>query len=513
MIVEDQSEIIAFLLRPDSYGASEGLVERIDTHASVIFLCGERAYKLKRAVTFPYLDYSSLDARHRFCEAEVRINRRTAPDIYRGVVAVTREGDGRLQLGGRGAAVEWLVEMARFDQDTLFDRLAQKGVLDRYAMEDLADTVARFHAMAERRPESGGRAVIATVIGSNAESFAELGGQTLEPESVRRLNEASWQALAAQEKLLEQRRRAGLVRHCHGDLHLRNIFLHHGQATLFDAIEFSDDMAEIDVLYDLAFLVMDLDHRGLRPLASILLNRYLDTTGDAAGLGALPLFLSLRSAIRAHVQTAAAENQRDEDRRQRRFEEAAGYLSRALDYLDPARPRLIAVGGLSGSGKSRMARQLAPHLGSPPGARVVRTDSTRKRLAGVSLGNRLGSAAYSKQMNDRTYAAVFEECRQVLAAGRTVIADAVFADPQERAAVEQVAADAGVPFRGLWLQASPEVMQERVTRRTRNVSDATAWVVRLQLQYDAGDVSWASIDTGGEREHSLAQALQALDVP
>lgn len=510
MIVEDQSEVVAFLSRPESYGGGVAEVDRVDTHASIIFLCRERAYKLKRAVRFPYLDYSTPELRRRFCRAEVQINRRTAPDIYLGVVAVTRDQGGGLRLNGPGPPVDWLVEMVRFDEGTLFDRLAQKDVLDRYAMEDLADRVAGFHGSAERRPESGGRAIIAKVIESNGRSFAELDQAGLDGDAIRRLGEASWRALAAQESLLEQRRRAGFVRHCHGDLHLRNIFLHNGQATLFDAIEFSTGMAEIDVLYDLAFLVMDIDHRGLRPLSSILLNRYLDATGDAGGLGAFPLFLSLRAAIRAHVQAAAAQAQSDPNQTRALQEEAGGYLTRALTYLEPITPRLIAVGGLSGSGKSRMARQLAPYLGGSPGARIVRTDSTRKRLAGYALSQRLGSAAYSKEANSRTYAAVLEECRQVLAAGQAVIADAVFADPEERAAIEGVAAEAGVPFDGLWLEASPEIMQERVTRRTRNVSDANAWVVRLQLQYDPGDVTWVRLDTSGSRERSLDQALRIL---
>ena len=527
MIVEDQSEVAEFLSRPEAYGGDDP-VERIDTHISMIFLVGERAFKLKRAVRLPYLDFSTADLRRRFCHAEVRVNRRTAPGIYRGVVAVVRDADGRLRLGGEGEAVDWLVEMTRFEQDMLFDRLAQAGRLDRFAMEDLADAVSRFHAAAEPVSDRGGRALVATVIESNARSFAEAPPSVVDPQAARALHESSLTALAAVEETLEERRRGGMVRHCHGDLHLRNICLHDGQATLFDAIEFSDELANIDVLYDLAFLVMDLDHRDLRRLASILLNRYLDVTADVAGLVAMPLFLSLRAAIRCHVNALSATQQSDDAETEAMQSEARAYLAEALAYLDPPAPRLIAVGGLSGSGKSRLARDLAPLVGPSPGARVVRTDVTRKRLAGVGLETRLGSRGYSRDMTERTYRAVYDECRTVLATGRAAIADvqraiaaldealadladAVFADPEERAAIEAVAREAGVPFCGLWLDAPPEVMQERVTHRQRNVSDATSWVVRLQMSYDLGDVRWPRIDTGGDREDSVAAARAILE--
>lgn len=515
MIVEDQIEVIDFLSRPDSYRAGLSFnesVERIDTHASIIFLYGDRAYKLKRAVKFPYLDFSTRVLRRRYCEAEVRINRRTAPHIYLGVRGIMRTAGGALRLDGDGEPVDWVVEMVRFDQETLFDRLAQKGVLDRFAMEDLADTIARFHSEAERHSESGGRSLVAKVIESNAKSFAEAGSRIFDADKVKDLTETSWRALANVEGLLEERRREGFVRHCHGDLHLRNIFLYKGQATLFDAIEFRADMAQIDVLYDIAFLVMDLDYRELRFLASIVLNRYLDNTADAGGLAAFPLFLSLRAAIRSHITAVAAGCQEEPEKADVLEHEARAYLDRAIQYLMPTQPRLIAIGGLSGSGKSRLARRLAPYVGAPPGARVVRTDSTRKRIAGIALGSRLGSRGYSGEMNTRTYHAVFDECAKVLAAGQSVIADAVFADLEERRAIERVAGEAGVPFHGLWLETSPEVMQERVTRRTRNVSDANAWVVRLQLQYDPGEMTWIRVNTSGSRDETVAEGLRILEL-
>ena len=510
MIIEDQSEVIAFLSQPAAYGAHVSSVERCETHASIIFLTDSTAYKLKRAVRFPYLDYSTPERRRRFCEAEVQVNRRTAPDLYRGVVVVVRREDGALALGGAGAPLDWLVEMQRFHENALFSRLADAGRLDRFAMENLADSIARFHGQAEPRSSSGGASGIARVLDSNRSCFADSDPKILDPQRTARLVELARNAFEAAAPLLDRRRDEGRVRHCHGDLHLRNIIVHNGQAVLFDAIEFDPAFAEIDVLYDLAFLVMDLEFRGLPHLASIVLNRYLDNTGDVAGLPALPLFLSTRAAIRAHIDAVAASNQSEPQNAAELADAARRYLRWALAFLRSEKPRLIAIGGLSGSGKSKLARQLAPLLGPAPGARVARTDSTRKRLAGVALGTRLGAQDYSSRMSRRTYEAVYDEARQALAAGRSVIADAVFAGPEEREAIARTASEAGVAFQGLWLDAAPPVLERRVTGRRKNVSDATAEVVRLQLEYDLGAIDWARLDASGEGDETLQAACALL---
>lgn len=506
MIVEDQSEVIAFLSTPATFGPDVGSVERRETHASVLFLAGPRVFKLKRAVRFPYLDYGSIAARRRFCQAEVAINRRTAGALYRGVVPVVRHPDGSLGLGGDGEPVDWLVEMQRFAEDALFDRLAASGRLDRRTAESLADAIARFHADAERRPQTGGASAMAAILEGNIRCFGDTDAAVLDRDTTARLTAASRQALQAVGPLLDQRRASGFVRHCHGDLHLRNIVLHDGRAMLFDAIEFDPAYADIDVLYDLAFLVMDLEFRGLGRLASILLNRYLDITGDSGGLAALPLFLSMRAAIRSHIDAAAAATHSDADAAAALVEGASRYLHLALSFLAPPAPRLIAIGGLSGTGKSKLARELAPSFAPPPGARVIRSDATRKRLAGVAPETRLPAGDYSAASSRQTYAAVYAEARQVLAAGRPVIADAVFAQPEERAAIAAVAAAAGVPFQGLWLDAAPDLLQKRVGKRVGNASDATAEVVRKQLAYDLGWVDWPRLDSSGEATATLAAA-------
>lgn len=484
----------------------------VTTHVSTVVIGKDRVLKLKRAVRFPFLDFTTLDARRKACAREVEINRRTAPDIYKGVVAITREGDGALTLNGDGEPVEYLVDMEPFDQSTLFDRLAakEKG-LRRPVIEKLADEIARFHGEAAVVTWRGGYNGIRAIAENNLQSFARLGGDAFDASTVEVVTAGTLERIDGAEDLLEARREGGRVRECHGDLHCRNICLVDGEPVLFDAIEFSPDFSEIDVIYDLAFLLMDLDYRGHRRLASILLNRYLDIGDETSGMfRALPIFLSMRAQIRAHVGAAIAAAQSDAGKATRELAEARAYLKLSADYLAPPPPVLIAVGGLSGSGKSRLAREIAPFVGAAPGARVVRTDVVRKRLAGVHPNARLDVDGYSAAMTEKTYAAFEEEAWAALAAGQSVIMDAVFARPEQRAAAADVAERAGVPFVGLWVDAPEEVRVARVEARTNNVSDADANIARGQSGYDVGPMDWQTVDSSGSKDETVRLAREIL---
>jgi uncharacterized protein len=313
VITEDQTEVIAFLEAAVTHGGKP--VTRIDTHASIVFLAGERAWKLKRAVHYDYLDFSTVERRRAMCEAEVLVNRRVAPALYRRAVPVTREAAGRLALGGRGIPIEWLVEMVRFDQEGLFDRLAARKALDLALMRPLATTIARFHDTAARRADHGGMAGMSWVVEGNAAGFAEHGSAVLDRTFCADLTRRSRAALDQCGSLLDSRRDHGFVRRCHGDLHLRNIVLIEGKPTLFDAIEFNDEIAWIDVFYDLAFLLMDFWHRGLAAHANRLLNGYLAETEDFDGIAVLPFFLACRAAVNAKTRVTASALQHDADER------------------------------------------------------------------------------------------------------------------------------------------------------------------------------------------------------
>ena len=510
MIVQDQSEVIEFLMRPETLADGCTSVRKVETHASFIFIGKSRALKLKRAVKYPFMDFSTVEIRRQFSHDEIRVNRRTAPGLYRGAVGVTRGADGGLELGGEGEPVDWVIDMDRFDEDTLFDRIAGRGELNRRLMEDLAEEVARFHRIAEPRDDFTGRQWVNDTLTANEASYAQFSGGILAAERMTEFNRLQRQEFERLGDFLDERQKAGFVKECHGDLHLRNIYLSDGRASIFDGIEFNKTFSIIDVFYDLAFLLMDLDRRDLRRLASIVLNRYMDAAWDAEGLRLLPLFLSMRASARAHVAAVGVVGATETEVADRLRAESVEYHGMAFDYLNVEKPRLVAVGGLSGSGKSRMGREIASFVGSAPGARIVRTDVIRKRLAGVDPLTKLGPEGYTPAMSECTYAAFYDEARKALATGQSVIADAVFSKPVERAAIAEAARDMGVPFNGLWLEAPREIMEYRVTKRQRNVSDADAGVVRRQLNYDLGDITWDRIDSSGPRNRTLEKGLYIL---
>lgn len=499
-----QDAVIRLLSDPATYGVDR--VERTETHASLVFLAGDRVFKLKRAVHYSYLDYSTPDRRQAACEAELAINRRFAPSLYRSVETVTRADDGRLQLGGEGRPVDWVVVMQRFDADAQLDHVAERGALTATLVTRLADRIAALHGDAERCPDAGGAAGLRRAIDITVDNLRPAAGAVFAATKVEAWTQRARAALDAHATLLDRRRAAGKIRACHGDLHLRNICLIDGDPVPFDAIEFDPGLSSTDVLYDLAFLLMDLLARGLAGSASLLLNRYLDITGEDDGLAALPLFLSVRAAIRAQVAAAAAETADST-----LAAEAVRYLDLACALLDDRPPpRLIAIGGLSGSGKSTLAYGLAPLTGQPPGARVLRSDVLRKRAAGVPLEAALPPDAYTAEAREATYRALCAQARQCIESGCTVIADAVWTSPEHRAMVRAIAEQAGIAFDGLWLVAPLPDMLRRVAGRTADPSDATPEIIREQASRPTpAPEDWKVIPAGANAGAVLKAARRA----
>jgi aminoglycoside phosphotransferase family enzyme/predicted kinase len=510
---DDQAEIIQFLSRPASYCGDIESVETITTHASIVFLAGDRAVKLKRAVKYTYLDYSTTELRHRACEAELALNRRTAPALYLSATPICRTPDGKLSFNGRGEPVDWVIVMRRFPQDALFSRLAERGALTTRLAFDLADRVAAFHEVAEVQPGQGGAQGIAAVIQINDENLRRSPPLGIGAVDIDRLRDGSRAALAKHAALLDRRRETGRVRRCHGDLHLGNICLIDGQPTLFDCIEFSDLISCIDVLYDLAFLLMDLRYRGLVRECGLIFNRYLDLARDDDGVAAMPLFMSLRAAVRAHVTAAAAAGPEAADLRERKLAEASSYFDLAVDLLAPRAPQLLAVGGLSGTGKSSVAAALAGELGIGAGARVLRSDVVRKQLFGSLPEERLPAEAYSMTVNERVYATLERRAAALLAAGHTVVIDAVCARPEERTALADLARRTRAGFAGVWLQAPTPTLLARLAQRGKDASDATTEILQRQLTYDLGVIDWARIDAGEPRDAVIEAAREAFGVP
>jgi hypothetical protein len=501
-----QRAVIDFLSKGSSYGAATERVDIIETHASLLFLVGDRAYKLKRSVKLPYLDFSTAEQRRAACEAELALNRRTALNLYLEVRALTRAADGGVGFGTEGPAVDWVVVMRRFDQTALFDELAKTHRLNASLMTELADHIAAFHQAAEERPGYGGAAALAAVAETNHCCLMATRDAGFASERIIEIRQRSLERLATVGALLDRRAAAGKVRRGHGDLHLRNVCLFEGRPTLFDCLEFSDELASVDVLYDLAFLLMDLEHRGLTDFANLVLNRYLDLTGEDDGLAAMPLFLSLRAAIRAHVTAAGMERAAQPGAKPGMGAEARSYLDLSALLLQPGSHRLVAIGGLSGTGKSTLAAALAPSLG----ARVLRSDVIRKRLFEVAPETQLPTSAYTSQVSRRVYRTLRRRAADALDAGYSVIVDAVSLKPEERGSFQAVAEAAGVPFAGLWLAAPAKTMDRRLRARRHDASDASPEVLAQQLRQDPGTIDWVRIDAAAGRENCLAAARRAL---
>ncbi|MEN2976780.1 AAA family ATPase (plasmid) [Tistrella bauzanensis] len=493
MHTQDQSAAIACLRAALDTGDGEP-PRLVETHISLVFIGDSRVMKLKKAVRLPYLDFGTAERRLAMCHREMTLNRRTAPDIYRRVHRITATDAGRAELNGPGALLDGVVEMARFDEDGLLDRVAAAGRLDDRLVADLGAVVAGFHTAAAIAGRDDGAARVRRVLDINHAALDDA-GDLLNDARRRQVIAATDAAFARLAPLLDARGRLGRVRHGHGDLHLRNIVLIDGRPVPFDCIEFDDDLATTDVLYDLGFLIMDLLHGGFAPQAALLLNRYLDATGGAAaggdtagaasdrgaGLALLPMLLAMRATIRAHVGATAARDMADADARAAAIAGAAGYLDLAARLLNPPPPRLVAVGGLSGSGKSTTAAAIAHLVGPAPGARVISSDRIRKRLCGVAPTTRLAADAYTPAMSERVYGVMAQEAAAALAAGHGVIADAVFDRSEARDAVAAVTAGVGCRFDGIWLQAPEAVLIDRVTARRGDPSDADAAVVRAQI--------------------------------
>ena len=498
-----QQAVIDYLGRPATHGGAP--VKRIDTHAATVFLAGSRALKIKRAVRFPFLDYSTLAKRKAACMAELEVNHPYAPAIYRRAVAITRADDGTLAIGGEGTPVEWAVEMRRFDEMQTLDHLAAARRIDDALADALGRAVARAHAAAPIAKAADFTHALSEIIAQNDVEL-RAAPELFPPRTVSALTDATRGAFERVRALLAARERAGRVARGHGDLHLGNIVLLDGVPVLFDAIEFDPKIATGDVLYDLAFLLMDLIERKLTQAANIVLNRYLNETRrteDLDALTALPLFLSLRAAIRAKVAAA------------RRALGAAGAEQSARDYfalagklLAPQPPILVAVGGLSGTGKSLLARALAAEILPEPGAVVLRSDVERKVLFAVAEADRLPETAYARDVTTQVYAALIDKARRVTGAGHSAIVDAMFADASERAAI--VKAGAGAAFHGLFLTADLATRLSRVGGRKGDASDADAAVARRQEQYDLGDLQWTLVDASGSPEETLRRAKAAL---
>lgn len=461
----------------------------IQTHISWVFMAGSYAYKFKKHVDFGFLDFSTLEKRKHFCQRELELNRRISPAIYLGVHSVSRQGD-HYQLDGDGEVVDYCLKMHRFSQSDLLDERLKRGAFDAVWMDLLACDTASFHAGSASNSEIDHIALLRDHIARNLQAASCHTDAGLNRHTIHSLSQFADNTLTQLQSLLEARQSDGHIRHCHGDLHLKNIALINGYPRLFDCIEFNDDFSTIDTMSDVAFLIMDCDAHGRADLGMRFLSRYLEFSGDYGGLKLLPLYLFYRATVRGKVACLLADELEGESKALQTAE-AANYFELALGYTGKRQNALFAIGGLSGSGKSHLAL-----LGcEAERAIVIRSDATRKRIASSYSDLDL----YGRQMHSNTYHAMFEAAKVAIDTGYSVILDATFLHPDSRLHLNQLAESCSVPFHFFWLDIEESVLRARIEQRKlaeRDISDADLHVLELQLaEYKKPAESWVQFFT------------------
>lgn len=467
--------LVAALREPSRYPHPADEVEVIETHISFVLLAGEFAYKLKKPVDLGFLDFRSLADRRHFCEEELRLNRRTAPALYLEVVPIAGGTESPV-LGGDGPPIEYALKMRRFSQDLLFDRMARDGTLTPAHVDALAEVVAHFHAAVGRAdtgsPFGTARRVLSHAL-QNFDQAAALIGAERARDELTALRTWTVEEYPRRSETIARRHRAGFVRECHGDLHLGNIALIEGTPTPFDCIEFDPELRWIDVASEIAFLVMDLLDHDVPALAWRCLDAYLQVTGDYEGVELLRFFLVYRAMVRAKValirdrQTGIATDSPEHAGAFR------GHVDLARRISNSARPAIVLMHGLSGSGKSTVAQTLLEGIG----AIRMRSDVERKRRHGLPQGQRtrsgLDGGMYSAAANADTYDHLAAQARTVVRAGWPVVVDAAFLRRADRESFRALARRESVPFVIVWCEATEDTLRERVEARERRGDDAS----------------------------------------
>jgi aminoglycoside phosphotransferase family enzyme/predicted kinase len=456
-------------------------IQLMQTHASSVLITGNYVYKLKKSVNFGFLDFSSLDKRQHFLNEELRMNRVIAPDIYLEVLPITKTGDNFI-LGGTGEPVEYVLKMNQFPQEALLLNMFEAGKLTEEHIEELGKVVVRFHEQTisnEYIRSFGEIEKIKSAIDENYDQTEKYVGIAQTQKQYDETKKFTDTFLLDKKALFKQRQDNDKIRECHGDLHLKNICFWHDKIQLFDRIEFNESFRFVDVMYDVAFTVMDLDARGRKDFGNLFLNTYIEGSGDWEGLQVLPLYLSRQAYVRAKVTSLLLEDRAiSEEDKQSAIKTATEYYRLAWEYTKTSQGRLILMSGLSGSGKSTVARQLAKRIN----AVQIRSDAVRKHLAGISISDRASDELYTPQMNQKTYDRLLELGKMLVSQGFSVILDAKYDRQNLREPVITYAQSHHIPLQILYCTATIEVLRDRISQRTNDISDAT---VDLLVQQQA----------------------------
>lgn len=503
--------LVQQMLQPDFYPhAVQTPVQLLQTHISYVFLTGDFAYKVKKPTQFGLLDFSTLEQRAYFCQEELRLNRRLSPALYLAVLPIYRQDGGyclKPPPHPGPAIVDYALQMRQFDQAGLFSHLLHQGQLTAAHMQQLGQSVARFHATAETSPEIQANGTLESLQAIDEENYALTQAfigksQTREQwQQTRGFTQQFWRD--HQDWLLE---RQGKIRECHGDLHLNNVCLYQDHIQIFDCIEFCREFRNIDVIYDVAFMVMDLDFHHREDLANVFLNTYLEKTGDYEGALLLPAYLSMRATIRGNVNSMTAQNlatSEGSSSQKRYWQNAKDYFALAHQYTQPQQGQIVLMSGLSGSGKSTVARHLAPLLNGIH----IRSDAVRKHLGGVPL-DQSGAGSdniYTPAMTQRTYQRLAHLGVSLAQMGWTVILDAKYDQVKLREQVMAQAELAQIPVQILFCTAPVSELRSRLQNRQGDISDATPDLLTNQQQ------TFQTFTTGEESKLTQLATHQDLE--
>lgn len=493
------NDLIRALQNPELYDHPVQRFQVLETHISWVILTGDYAYKIKKPMDFGFLNFSTLDRRKHFCEEELRLNKRLADSLYLEVLPITGSAGAPL-LGGSGEAFEYAIRMRQFDQHELFDKQQERGELDAGQLASLARQVAEFHETLPPVPDDKPLGTPAAVFAGMQENFDQIRPMIDDEALLNQIDHLEAWTRATFERLqplIEQRRAEGFVRECHGDLHLANITVYEGEVTVFDCIEFSEPFRWIDVINDLAFLLMDLESRGENRLASVVLNHYLEYRGDFQALPLLNLYKAYRAMVRGKIAlfTMANPSLSDSEKADlmQRFRE---YARLAEAYSSIPNPYLLATTGLSASGKSAISKDMAAELGLVR----LRSDVERKRLYGLGplddSKSGIGQNLYTEEANQRTYQRLAELARELLLAGMPVIVDAACLKQQERELLTEVAESLGLPFALIHCEAPEQTRRQWIRERAGDASEASEELLEAQA-------GWFEPLTDQEKTHTV----------
>ncbi|MCZ4408165.1 AAA family ATPase [Cryomorphaceae bacterium 1068] len=475
-------EIVDFLKDSESYPHETNAdIKHLETHISHVYLCGDYAYKMKKSLDLGFLDFTSLEKRKFYCEEELRLNSIFAPELYLEVVPIY-EKDGQFSFQQKGRVVEYVLKMKEFEQEQILSRIVERGDFTAELFTELAQKLARLHQKGVSSEEINSFASVGNIRKIALQNFAQTDkykGKCISEKSFERIQKFTLNFINEHKVLFDARRQSGKIRECHGDLHLNNICLYKGEILFFDRIEFNEEFRNIDVVYDLAFLVMDLHFRKQFSLATRVINEYFEQSGDYEGAALLNFYAGMRAYIRGKVISFRSDNSEitDQEKDENRAE-ARAYFDLAESYATDQKAKLWITSGLSGSGKSTVARRIA----AEKQFLIIRSDALRKHLTGVPLYEKGPEQIYNSEISQATYNKMIELADFLSSFGISVILDARFDNRKMRSKAMNLAEKKQLDFKIVYCQADPQVLKRRLDQRSGDVSDADASLIDQQIE-------------------------------